>query len=434
MSFEECLRKGADYIKSLDECIVVTHYDCDGLSSGAILTKALKRNNIDFSLFVVKELTSEVIERVNDFSLPVIFTDLGESRLIENIRTPVVIIDHHSPIEFNKKDIAHINPELYGIHELSGSCVAYLVTRMLSHENKDLADIAITGAAGDMKLDSLKVSNLGEMIINDALDQKILKIEIGLRLFGYSSRPLHKALEYCFDPYIPGISGNESAVIQMLSDLGIEIKNGDKFRTLSELTNEEKVKLHTHLVMLRLSHNIENPEDIFGENYILTQYNYEVRELATILNAFGRLERFDDALRLCIDFNREQAESVINEYKTKLARYINMAEELMEQKDFISIIKGYNYIESNFVSPISTIFSQSLKSKILLVSAYDGEYTKMSIRNKTNIPVNEIVRKLSEELGGEGGGHIEACGARVRIDKEDEFIIKFEKEIKRHIQ
>ena len=432
MSFDACVRKGAEYIKSLKECVIVTHYDCDGLSSGVILAHALKRRNTDFSLFVVKELTREVIERINDFCLPVIFADLGESRLVDEVKMPVVILDHHSPVDFNKKDIIHVNPELYGIHELTGSCVAYLVAKALDSENETLADVAITGAAGDVKLDSLRESELGKEIINDALKRKVVRIETGLRLFGYASRPIHKALEYCFDPYIPGISGNESAAVQMLSELGIEIKKGERFRTLSELSEEERIKLHTHLVMLRLSHNMEKPEDIFGENYILTRYNYEVREMATILNAFGRLERFNDAFKLCTEFDRNLAEEVISEYKTKLARYISVAEQLVREGEILATIEGRNLIEPNFVSPVSTIFSQSVKAKILVVSAYDGNEVKISIRNRTEIPVNEIARKVSEELGGEGGGHIEACGARVGIDREKEFLERFESEIRKY--
>ena len=59
------------------------------------------------------------------------------------------------------------------------------------------------------------------------------------------NRPVHKALEYSTNPFIPGISGEESASIQFLSSLGIELKKEGSWKTLADLTDEETKKLAT---------------------------------------------------------------------------------------------------------------------------------------------------------------------------------------------
>jgi single-stranded DNA-specific DHH superfamily exonuclease len=40
---------------------VVSHYDCDGITSAAIISKTLERLNIEFTLKILKQLTKHEI-------------------------------------------------------------------------------------------------------------------------------------------------------------------------------------------------------------------------------------------------------------------------------------------------------------------------------------------------------------------------------------
>ena len=73
---------------------------------------------------------------------------------------------------------------------------------------------------------------LNNEILETAVKHRKIKVEKGLRLFGVHTKPIHKVLEYSTDPYIPGISGNESGAIQFLHQIGIEPKNGNKWKKI----------------------------------------------------------------------------------------------------------------------------------------------------------------------------------------------------------
>ena len=113
---------------------------------------------------------------------------------------------------------------------------------------------------------------------------------------------------------------------------------------------------------------------------------------------------------------------MLKEYKTKLAKYLAIAESKKEIRDNVLIVLAGDEIDPDFVSPIATIFAQLKDVKLVVVGARDEERTKFSIRNKTNVDVAAIARELAHRYYGEGGGHLEACGAKIRSEYEREFV------------
>ena len=54
----------------------------------------------------------------------------------------------------------------------------------------------------------------------------------------------------------------------------------------------------------------------------------------------------------------------------------------------------------------------------------NGQY-KVSIRlsgRKAEVDLRDIVKKITEKVGGEAGGHAFAAGAMIKEDKVDEFV------------
>jgi len=75
---EEAAKEMASAIISAESIRVVSHYDADGISSAAIMTKALVRENRKFHLSIVKQVDEGVLQAEADsVDEMVLFLDLG---------------------------------------------------------------------------------------------------------------------------------------------------------------------------------------------------------------------------------------------------------------------------------------------------------------------------------------------------------------------
>ncbi|MEM7821682.1 MAG: DHH family phosphoesterase, partial [Candidatus Aenigmatarchaeota archaeon] len=284
---------------------IISHIDADGLASAAILLKTVLRNNQNFELRLVKQLTEKTIKKIKFSEEDVlIFSDLGSGQLglLKEIleKTQVFILDHHIPETLNNINLFHLNPVLFN-EEISSSMLCYLFAKNISIQNTSLIDLAIVGAVGDEQDEGWKLSNLARKILEEAEALGKVVVSKGLRLYGRNTKPIHKALEHSFDPFIPGISGSESQAVQFLSELGISVKEGGIWKRLKDLTIEEQQKLASAIIIERLKFSQLNATDIFGEIYTILDREEELqdaREFATILNACGRTGNFALGIRL----------------------------------------------------------------------------------------------------------------------------------------
>ena len=68
----------SDSIKSNKKILVTTHIDCDGLTSGSIITKALIRNGANCTVRTTNEFSHGLIDKMQNESRDLhIITDLG---------------------------------------------------------------------------------------------------------------------------------------------------------------------------------------------------------------------------------------------------------------------------------------------------------------------------------------------------------------------
>jgi len=61
-------------------------------------------------------------------------------------------------------------------------------------------------------------------------------------------------------------------------------------------------------------------------------------------------------------------------------------------------------------------------TKVGLAYEVKGETLVMSVRSANGIDLNKILRRITKTVGGSGGGHPNAAGARVRVDKFRDFL------------
>ncbi|MCD4666212.1 DHH family phosphoesterase [archaeon] len=432
-----------EFIKVKDKPMkIVSHLDADGLSSAAILTKTLTRENVKFSLSVVKSLDEKKLKELsNEDYETFIFSDLGSGhlKLIKKFLNDkkIIILDHHIP-ENEDNNFIHVNLHLVD-HEkaenISGSGVCYLFAKELNKENIDLAHIAIIGALGDYQ----KFEDYNKEILDDAVDFGKIEIKKGLRMFGSQTRPLHKILQYSTDPYIPGITGSETAAISFLQEIGINIKNGEgSFRKLNDLRDEELKKLVTNMILKRIGSE-DKPEDIFGNIYLLKDEPdgslvKDLREYATLLNSCGRLGKYSLGVGSLLENKkiRKEAEDLLQKYRLEIIKSLEWfhknKDTFAEGKNYL-IVNAGDSVKDTLIGTLISIISKSNlyeNGKIMIGMAYTLDNNiKISVR-VSGVDENADVRDvLSKTLDGKNyGGHKFAGGASIKMDDEETFINK----------
>src|SRR3989344_783672 len=142
-SFLNCIKKSTEEfnkISSNEHIRVISNYDCDGLTSAALITKALAKQDRTFSVRIIKQLTNKILKEIATESYNYyIFADLGSSSIeffnsnMQNKK--IFVLDHHQIKNSDLKNGFIINPLLFdvdGSKEISASGVSYLFTRCYS--------------------------------------------------------------------------------------------------------------------------------------------------------------------------------------------------------------------------------------------------------------------------------------------------------------
>lgn len=434
--------------------LVFSHLDADGVAAAGVIGKMLYRVDARFRIRVMQWVDDKIIgEVIADKPQLVILTDFGSGYLdllnekIPNVK--VVILDHHQiTSKVVNLNFVQVNPHLFGIDgatDVSGSGVAYFAARAVNSANADLAPIALVGALGDMqdKYEQRSLQSLNEIIVNDGISTGLLKVEKDLIFFGRETRPIYKMLATTTNPFIPGLSGQETEALNFVANLGIPLKQGDKLRALCDLTNEERKRLCSALADYLLSKGLHlEVENLIGYVYVLTKEEPNTalrdgREFAVVLNSAGRMDRPSLGIAICMGDRKaalEESNKILEDYRKNINKYLGwVAEkpERMRELQNIYVIYGENFINEKIIGTVSSIIVSSLANneKPLLAFAnieaekaakFSGRTTEAALRKGVNL--GDVMRIASEANGGKGGGHNIAAGAQVPLDKIEAFV------------
>lgn len=404
------------------EIQVISHFDTDGITSAAIMIKTLKKLDKKFSVKILKRIEEDTIKNLPEDKL-IIFLDLGSGSLNElgvSGREDIFIIDHHEIINEIPKNIHIVNPELNGKEKISSSGLTYLFCKKIDSKNKELAKLAILGMIGD-----LLESNI-EKLNNEILKDGEVKRKRGLLIYP-STRPLNRVLEYCSDPFIPGVTGNPEGVLELLRE--VNLSSNGKIKSLIELDEQEMSRLVT-AIMLR------NPEaknrKIVGDIFLINFFGQleDARELSATINACSRLDDTGLALQFCMEASsaKKKAEYLHAKYKQSLVSGLKFVSEMekIQGNNFV-IINTKNEIKDTMIGTIASILANSSiypEATIITTLAYYENKIKVSMRsageNQRNL--REILNSVVEKVGGNVGGHDAAAGCMILREKESEFI------------
>lgn len=422
---------------------IISHYDTDGITSAAIMARALQREDKKFSVTIIKQLETSFIEQLKksigkNQKEMLIFLDLGSSSLemLSEIPADIFVFDHHeikSDIKtLNSIRLRFINPHSFN-EEVSAAGLVYLFAKLLNPANKDLAGLAIIGLVGDMLEQS--ISKMNNHLLKDASD---LTIKQGLLIFS-AARPVNKALEFSSDIFIPGVSGSAAGTIGLLREAGINLVNG-RYPSMLELGKEELSRLITTILLRRLHLDKEREKSIIGNIYLLRFFGKveDVRELSSLINACGRLGYPDIALAFCLGSRdaKAKAEEIYTQYKHDLLKGLKWVENNshISGKGYV-VINAKDAISDSIIGTILSIISFSFlyePGTILIGMAYQGESKiKVSSRivgRESTINLQKLLDNAARAVGGESGGHAKAAGCVISRDKEEEFMHNIEKE------
>jgi len=409
---------------------IISHNDTDGITSAAILSKALKRLEKRFSLRIVKNLEKEIVEKElerNEREV-ILFADLASGSLgcFKELKEKIFILDHH---EINKnhlnEKIKIINPHLFNEENICSAGIAYLFAKALLPENEDLSSLAVIGMIGD-RLDS-NITRINQQIISET---KELVLKKGLLIFS-ATRPLRRSLEYSTSCYIPGVTGSSSGVLELLRETSINPK-----KTLYELDENEMSRLVTAVMLRRAKYNGKEP--IIGNIYLLKFFNHkeDARELSVLINACSRLGYPDVAISFCLGNKdaKSKAEDIYLRYKQELISGLKTAEKIekISGQGFV-ILNAREEIKDTIIGTITSILSSSLKYEmgtILIGMAYNHDKIKVSARivgEGRNL--KEVLERTVVNLEADVGGHSNAAGCLIKKEDESLFLESLKKNL-----
>lgn len=441
--------------------LLVTHFDADGLCAGSIMLSATRRMDAAVHLRVIENLNEKALEEIDRVESDlIIFTDIGSGYLdvISNVlkKRDIVIADHHQSLGEPPPRLHHFNTHLLGFNgsdEISGAGTAYLIAKSLDTKNVDLSPLGLVGCLGDQQDKGPKrtLKGLNAEILADGVQAKLVEVTQDLILFGRQTRPIHRAMASTTTPFLPGLSGEEDRCLALLDAANIPTKVDDRWRTISDLSLEEKrrvvEKIIDHMISLKMSGEVAL--DLIGSVYTLTREEpwtplRDAREYASLLNSCGRMGRPGIGIALGAGDRGaafQEALEVYAQYKKWLSKYMNWLTEdpnSLKQTRHVVLVRGEGVIDQNMTGAVSSLVSSSNlfgESKVTLVTTTtpSGE-AKVSTRAteqlvEKGVNLGRILQDLSPLHGGKGGGHAIAAGATIPREELEEFLTEFERTI-----
>ncbi|MGN1362188.1 MAG: DHHA1 domain-containing protein [Methanobrevibacter sp.] len=319
---KDLYRKAKEIILENDDIMIYSHTDCDGISSGAILTTILERIGKDYDIDFVSLDKLEDLHIDHDLT---IFSDLGSGQPVEKNATEdsnIIILDHHPPLrDKNYRNTAgcnflEINPMHYGIngtYYICGGGLCYYLAKEFGFD--DLSWIGVLSAVGDMQnTHTGKMEGLNKLILQDAIDNGLVKRNSDLSLYGRETRPLYVALSYFSDVNLP-ITNSKTECIALLNDLDIPRKK-DCIEVLNDSIVPEEYKQECESVLIELGIEHKSVSDcvsIIGESDIPDDLK---DDCLTVLRSLG------DRFRTLADLSNSEKSRLFSALVKMLSREV----------------------------------------------------------------------------------------------------------------
>lgn len=414
-----------DSVREFSQVRLVSHYDADGISSAGVLSNSLLKAGIGIHVTLAKSLDEETIKKLSSEGHDcIVFSDMGSGMLqeLESLNGRVVVLDHHRP-QGDSDEVIHVNPHLWGIDGMTGSsasAVSMLFAIKMNEDNWPLLPVAFAGIAGDRQ-DIRGLSGINAWLLDGGKSRNLVEVK---RRSLFPRGPLGE-IGGRFEPYLLGISGSEEGTTSILGQTGLTSE--DQGDSIDEI---RKRKLASLLTLSLLEQGVEPStlDELTGETYYFPAWDMEAGEMASLLNACGRMGMDGIGLSLTLgDLQAlEKARTLKADYDSEVLVTLTGIEDRIEQMDNIQFFHNQNPSLSGVVCGITMQYIAD-KDKPTLALAEKGGKLRVSSRAtfsllEKGVDLSEALRRGAESAGGLGGGHAIASGATVPFEKEKEFL------------
>ena len=440
----------SDCIRNEKPVMVVTHMDCDGLASGAIMTKALIRAGADCTVRSSVEFNAGTVEEMSKDGRGFhIVTDLAGG-FAEDLDAALgdkwTVLDHHHIPDSERDNERVVNAWKYGMDgglEICAGGMAYLAATALDGGNSDLAPIAVVAALGDRQDQGKQRSLTGknQEIVEKAKEEGLLSVDLDLLLYGRETRPLPDALAFTSQPYIKGITWERGSCTALLKKADIPLKDNGRWRVPADLTQEEKSAIVNAIARYAPGAGTDDAvAEMVGHTYTLEgeekgSFMRDGREFGTMLNSCGRIGRAGIGMAVCMGDRGDMlaaAETTLKEYRGRIRECMNMLSNdrwRTSVRGAAVMVNADGVVPETMTGTIASMLSSSPKNVgkvVILRTGCEDNTVKFSSRKAVGctiqISLSDVMREGTERFGGVGGGHDMAAGARVGKDKLDEFL------------
>lgn len=164
---------------------VFHHNDADGLSSGAILTRAFERQGYKVKRFCLEKPYPAVLKKVYEQEGKIlIFADFAGriAPMLSELnkgRNLTLILDHHVAEASTDPRVLNLDPDLFGLkgdRDISASTTCYLFALTMDAINRDMAHIAALGAVADGFFVDGKLVSQNREVALEAVRQGLMEI------------------------------------------------------------------------------------------------------------------------------------------------------------------------------------------------------------------------------------------------------------------
>ena len=430
--------------------LVTSHIDCDGIASGSIMSKALKRAGAIHTVRNVKSMDREEVARMKGSGADLhIVTDLGtgfSDEFDSVLGDRWFVLDHHTMHGNDEDHIRVINAWKYGIDgskEICAGGMAYLAANRMDQANADLSAVAVVSAIGDRQDKGERRSLIGKNaeIAETARKAGLVEFGLDIMLTGRGTKPLQDAMAFTSHPHIPGLTNNREACLNLLLSAGVAPTGGDRLRVPADLTRDEKSRIFDAMAGYAARAGVgDTIGELVGYAYTMPQedqhgYLGDCREFATALNSCGRMGKHDVGMRMCIGDKSaalEDLTEIMATYKTTLASFMR---KIDNEKWRVTMHAGFSMVDAMESIPdtmTGTVCSMLAASRpyagkvVVLWTGGKDDTIKFSSRKspdcKSTVSLNDMMNAEAGAFSGIGGGHDAAAGATIPIGELGGFL------------
>lgn len=376
---------------------VFHHNDSDGLSSGAILTRAFERAGYQVKRYCLEKPYPLVLRKVYEQEGGlIVFADFAGriAPLLSDLnhgRNLTLILDHHVAEPSTDPRVHNLDPDLHGLkgdRDISGSVTCYLFALALDPANCDLAPVATIGAVGDGFFVDGALGSQNRLAAQQALDQgklEIKKMAFGEQYLLNTSKGLLDCIEV--GDYLDLLGG--VGYYQNGPDMGIKVCL-DGFSTESDRLVEELKTIRTKLFDQEIA-RLKSGELIQAPH--IQWFDVERRFFPMGVKMIGA---FCDAIRIT------------------------------------NLIDPHKYLAGFQVIPDEIPSFGKLNFNEVKVSMRVSPYMEEEIRAKRAMGLNILLPEATNRLGGFADAcHSLTAAVTVAIGKEEQLINEMERIIER---